>query len=249
MRTIVKGQADPALAQQHQSPPQNWKKAKRRWENFQQRHKHATRDICLKEQYYLCGYSEVDPKNHAPIGDNAGKAVSYDLGVHLEHIQPKKVVPQKIFDHNNIIVCAIDDYKKRGLPKAEVFGGHAKGNWHSPHFINPLMPSCRDYFFFDAGTGKISPSKKLSQQDHDKAELTICRLNLNSPVLMLWRKTWLVPLEQSINALLSDRSALQKFCAKRLLPDNGKLSPFHSAQRQLFGSLGKNICMQHSPPL
>ena len=254
MRTIVKGQADPALAQQHQSPPQTSEDATIAWNYF--RNKKETRGKCLVEQYYLCGYSEIALENHIPILDDRGQQVRRNLGVHLEHVQPKNIYPCRTFDHKNLIVCAIDQVGtdetiSSGLSKEEAFGGHAKGNWYSQDFISPFVSNCRDYFFFDAGTGKVSPSKKLSQQDRDKTELTICRLNLNSPVLMLWRRTWLAPLNKEINEFLklNDISGLQKFCAKRLLPDNGKLSSFHSAQRLLFGSMGVNVCAQHNPPL
>ena len=234
MRYISKGSANAALLRQ--PPPQTSARAKERWNGFQQRHKKATRRKCLTEQYHLCGYSESELKD-------------LDWGMHLDHIEPKSRNPQRTFDHNNLIVCAIDDAKVRRLSKEEVFGGHAKGSWYSDDFIHPLMKDCRDYFFFEIASGKVIPNMKLSRRERARARLTICKLNLNSPVLRQRRKTWLKSLESEIVNLRNNNKALQNFCNAQLLPRNGRLSSFHSARRQLFGPMGEHICQQHNPPL
>lgn len=247
MRAILKGAGSRKL--NAKLAPVSASDATRAWNNFRSRGKLATQLICLSEQFYLCGYSEIDLANHTPILGADGTEIARSLGIHLEHVEPKSSNPGRTFDHSNLIACAIDDASARGLLRLEVFGGHAKLRWHSQYFISPLMPNCRDYFFFESSTGKVVPRKNMVRRDQAKARLTIYKLNLNSPVLMLWRKTWLMETESIINSLLDNPDALRHFCSNELLPLNGRLRPFHSAQRQLFGRLGEEICMQHSPPL
>ena len=79
--------------------------------------------------------------------------------------------------------------------------------------------------------------------------MTIEKLNLNAPVLVVWRKTWLQQAEVIIDELLDDPVAMHDFAEAELLPVNGRLRPFHSGQRALFGSVGEQVCAQHVPPL
>jgi len=248
MRYIHKAAADWHLAQRHQHPPTSAAEATAAWDNFR-RHKSATAAYCLAEQYDLCGYSEIDLINQTPIFAANSEEMTQNLGIHLEHVEPKSRNPARTFDHQNLIACAIDDVKARGLVREEVFGGHAKQSWYHPDFIHPLLANCRDYFFYEASTGKVKPKMALPRRERAKARLAIYKLNLNSPVLVLWRKTWLEQADQLINELQDDREALQQFAQAELLPVCGHLRPFHSAQRQLFGNLGAQICQQNNPPL
>ena len=250
MRYIHKGNADSALVLRHKNPPTTEAEATVAWRNFRGKRKDKTRDRCLTEQFYLCGYSEIDLTNKIPVVDNTGQDLSQDLGRHLEHIEPKSVNPARTFDHQNLIVCAIDDVKFRNLVKSDVFGGHAKLKWyHSQGLIHPLLPGCRNYFFYEVTTGRVKPRLGMPRREQAKARLTIYKLNLNAPALMLWRRTWLQQAEQIIMKLINDTDALQQFAQAELLPTNNRLRPFHSAQRQLFGRLGEQVCQQNNPPL
>lgn len=240
MRHIIKGHAPSVLSRQQ--PPQNSRRASERWAGYQQKHKNQIKNQCLDEQYHLCGYSELELT--PPIS-----CQFRDLGVHLEHIKPKHSFPSQTFNYNNLIACAIDDAKARNLVMKDVFGGHAKGSWYSEDFIDPLNSNCRDFFFYDMSSGKIVPNISKSRRDQGRARLTIHKLNLNSSVLIQFRKAWLIPLEKQIKGLLGDPTNLEKFCKKRMLPDQGRLKPFHSAMRQLFGKVGQTVCKQQNPPL
>ena len=78
------------------------------WRNFQ--HLEATVDACLGEQFGLCAFSEV------VLDDN-------DLGMHLDHIEPKSLNPARTFDHTNLLLCAISSERLQYLPRSDVFGG------------------------------------------------------------------------------------------------------------------------------
>lgn len=249
MRTIRKGAAPRPLAQRHQNPPTTENQAQAAWKNFRGQSRQSVVQQCLQEQYGLCGYSEIDLYNQSPILSSENELLSRDLGLHLEHIEPKSLNPQRTFDHNNLLASAIDDAKARDITSSDVFGGHAKLNWfNSSLLVHPLLPNCRDYFHYES-SGRVVPVITLSDQDKARAETTINKLNLNAPVLVLWRKTWLQQAEELIEQLLDDDEALRHFAQSELLPTNGRLRPFHSALRQLFGALGEEICRQYNPAL
>ncbi|MBT7308435.1 MAG: TIGR02646 family protein [Gammaproteobacteria bacterium] len=243
MRAITKGAAHYQLQQRHQNPPTTAEEATAAWGNF--RGKAETRKRCIEEQYGLCGYSEVSLEGNASQVQGGDRP----LGIHLEHVEPKSRNPARTFEHANLIACAIDNVKARGLGEGDIFGGHAKQSWYHPQdFIHPLLLGCRDYFHYQS-SGRVVPTAGLMPGDRAKAELTIDNLNLNAPVLVVWRKTWLQQAEVIINELLDDPDALLHFAELELLPVNGRLRPFHSAQRALFGRVGEQVCAQHQPPL
>ena len=249
MRAITKGSAHLQLQQRHQNPPTTAAGATAAWDGFRGNRKTETRKRCIEEQYGLCGYSEVSLEGDSHIINEQGQRVDRSLGVHLEHVEPKSRNPARTFEHANLIACAIDDVKARGLVQGDVFGGHAKGSWFDPQgFIHPLQPGCRDYFHYQS-SGRVVPRSGLIPGDRAKADVTIEKLNLNAPVLVVWRKTWLQQAEVIIDELLDDPVALHDFAEAELLPVNGRLRPFHSGQRALFGSVGEQVCAQHQPPL
>jgi len=239
VRFITKTLPDRFLVQRNQTPPTTQTEATNAWGNFRQS-KH-TRDKCIQEQFGLCGYSEVDLSNDTPILDLASEEISRCLGTHLEHVEPKSRNPQRTFDHNNLIASVIDDIKYRGLVKADVFGGHAKLKWYNEDsFIHPLLHNCRDYFHYET-TGLIVPKLGFSRRERAKVRLTIYKLNLNAPLLIVWRRNWLSQMDLLINELLGHADALKSLAELELLPSNQKLRPFHSGQRQLFGTLGRQV--------
>lgn len=239
MRHINKGKAHRTLEQRNQNPPTNAHQASTAWRNFRRK---ETRENCLQEQYGLCGYSEINLINTTQITDpQSGKQISRDLGIHLEHIEPKSAAPAKTFNHDNLIACAIDNTKARQLVNQDIFGGHAKLKWFHPDaLIHPLKLNCRDYFHYEA-SGKITPKVGLPRRERAKARLTIYKLNLNAAILVNWRKVWLTQTDNIIAELANDIEALQHFAQIELLPINGLLRPFHSAQRQLLGKVGEQI--------
>lgn len=237
MRHIIKGPAASSLVRKHESPPQTEEEAARAWGHFRSWKKQETKSRCLGEQYYLCGYSEVDLSAEA-------LARGQEIGMHLEHVEPKSKNPQRTFDHTNLIVSGIDDSKTRKLVKEDVFGGHAKLKWYDDNlFISPLHVDCSRYFHYES-TGKVIPKINLSAPEKEQAQTTIDKLNLNAPVLVNWRSVWLKELEFEMSKLLDDSGALRLFAQTELLPINGRLRPFHSAQRQMFDAFGEAVIQE-----
>jgi uncharacterized protein (TIGR02646 family) len=232
MRAISKQNGDRWLSRRHATPPTTANQATKAWSNFRREGK--TREICLSEQFGLCAYSET-------VLDKT------DLGMHLDHVEPKSRNPGRTFDHGNLVLSAIDDIKSRQLVRHDVFGGHFRLNRYSNNgFIHPLHPDSRRFFHY-ASDGIVSPALKLSASDARKARYTIAILNLNAPILVSRRRHWLEELEREIDKLLDSIDALERFADVELCPTNGQLRPFHSAVRERFGRLGDRILGNHCP--
>jgi len=144
MRAITKGSAHYQLEQRHQNPPTTAAGATAAWGNF--RGKAETRKRCMDEQYGLCGYSEVSLEGISHIINEQGQRVDRSLGVHLEHVEPKSRNPARTFEHANLIACAIDDVKARGLTGMDTFGGHAKLGWYHTLMASSIL------YCLDVGT-------------------------------------------------------------------------------------------------
>lgn len=204
------------------------------WHNFIHSRIDGTNDACWHEQFGVCAYSEI-------VLDDQ------DLGMHIDHIEPKSLNPSRTFEHANLLLSAISDKKLQGMPKHEVFGGHFRGNRYSPTgFINPLWLDSRRFFHY-ASNGEVEPALKLSASDARKARYTIALLNLNAPVLVTRRRTWLQALEEEIAKLLDAPDALRQFADLELCETNGRLRPFHSAARVRFGGMGEAVMAQRCP--
>lgn len=230
MKFIKKGDAEDSLLKQ--PTPKSYRKAKEAWARFKKKtvKRDATLNRCLSEQFHICAYSEV-------------KLEKETLGYHIDHVVPRKVKPELTFDHNNLVVSAIDDAYVRNVISEEVFGGHSKGGWYlEKAFIHPLKANCSNYFKYDASSGLASPNDKLPRREQVKACLTIRKLNLNSDYLVPQRKNVLRSLNKEIlNFLKNNPNELENFARKKLLPKNGHLDPFFSAKKQLFGRIGERV--------
>lgn len=234
MRPVRKTPADAGIAIRHTNPPSTSKEARDAWNGFYGQNKHQTKARCLEEQLGLCAYSEI------PLSDS-------ELGMHLDHIEPRSVNPGRTFDHSNLLLSAIDDAKTRSLAKQDVFGGHYRGNKYSATgFIHPLQPNCRDYFHY-AASGKIMPNVSLPRREQAKARLTIYLLNLNAPLLIGRRQHWINELNRQIDSLLDSPEALDHFAKGYLCPEHGRLQQFLSASCEQFGTLGDRVIAAHCP--
>jgi uncharacterized protein (TIGR02646 family) len=232
MRTVAKRGGDRWLNRRHLNPPATAQQAKEAWGHF--RRKDKTRDICLSEQHGLCAYSET-------VLDDT------DLGMHLDHVEPKSKNPARTFDHHNLLLSAIDDAKVRHLARQDVFGGHFRGNFYSKTgFIHPLNPDSRRFFHYTS-VGTVEPAPGLSASDARKARYTIAVLNLNAPLLVNRRQHWLEELEREIDNLLNHPEALAHFAEAELCPTNGRLRPFHSAVRERFSGMGEKVLASRCP--
>lgn len=235
MRSVVKGAPDPALEArrlQHLAEIAAGTAQNQVWKQFNARA--ATRSLCMHEQFGLCAYSEV-------------KLDAADLGMHLDHVQPRSTARHLTFDHANLLLSAIDDIGKRKLAKADVFGGHARGNRYSAAgFIRPLMADCRRYFQY-SNTGDIEPHVSLNASEFRRARYSIQVMNLNAPILVNRRRIALELLEDEVDKLLNNPLALERFAQEQLCPGNGLLPAFHSGARERFGTLADTVTGTHCP--
>ncbi|WCG91888.1 TIGR02646 family protein [Proteus terrae] len=241
MRHIIKGKANYYLSQKNKNKPNTKEEARIAWKRFN--YKEATVKACLIEQFGLCCYSEICLNNHFHIMGDDGVTVNCDYGYHLEHIEPKSLVPQRTFDHNNLAVSAISSDNLKYLNRKDVFGGHIKlSRYNRTSFISPLMENSQDYFHYEI-SGKIVPKETLkNRREKAKARLTIYLLNLNAPVLVEWRRVWVSALSKIIVDNNNDLNVIKQIAELELSPIGNSLRPFHTAQRQLFGKIGDAIC-------
>lgn len=242
MRHITKGNADYFLDERNKSKPSSAEEATTAWSRFD--YKQNTVRVCLIEQFSLCCYSEVSLNERFPILGEQGMVVSSYYGYHLEHVEPKSSAPQKTFEHSNLMVSAISSEGLKSLDKKDVFGGHAKLKMFSnTSFINPLMLNSQDYFHYEI-SGKVVPKASINnRREKAKARLTIYMLNLNSPVLVQWRRIWITEMSNLIDE--HDLEAIGQMADLELSPIGNALRPFHTAQKQLFGKIGEQVCKRY----
>ena len=237
MRRIIKKQIPFELKKELKKPaPSTDKDADNRWGRFRKNaQKEVTKSFLLKEQWWLCAYTEL-------------ALDSFSHGCHIEHIEPKKHNPARTFDYHNLIVSALDSESLSNLPTHDRFGGHAKLDRYDPNlFISPLMPDSNRYFEY-LSNGKVEPSQSLSPEDRIRAAYTINLLNLNAPFLVNSRRQWLMVIEDEIDRLIDNESALRLLAECELCDTEGKLRSFHTAVKARFGRLGTqvmtNACVQ-----
>ncbi len=235
MRSITKtNRGGLYLQQSHNNPPTTKEQATSSWRNF--RHKANITNSLVREQYALCAYSEIRPDK-------------YDLGTHIEHLEPKSQNPQRTFDYSNLVLSALssEDLKNRG--QNDVFGGHAKQSGYDANlFVSCLQANCASYFVY-LSNGLVEPSHDLNSHDHQKAQYTINLLNLNSPYLVTQRKNWLNELDQLIDEYIKQGWSLLDLASIDLIPANNELSQFFTATRQRFANVAEQVLRQHAPGL
>lgn len=229
MRSITKGTGRYQLSNRHTAHLKELAAgiaSPKAWKNFHG--KQGTKVACLSEQYSLCAWSEI----RLDVGA---------WGMHLDHVEPKSIAPQRTFDHSNLVLSAFSSQMLANMKKDDIFGGHFRKNRYSKSgFITPLTTNCRRYFHY-ASDGTVAPALGLSDSERRKARYTIAILNLNSPLLVNRRRRWLQELEEAIDMLLNNAPALEQFADQELCLTGNRLRPFHSAVRERFGGLGGRV--------
>jgi len=147
MRYITKtGNGGYHLNHANNDPPKTSMQAVSRWSRFA--YKTELTNLLETEQYGLCAYSELRP-------DQSG------LRQHIEHVQPKSAYPQRTFDYQNLVLCALSHSDLSGRAKEDVFGGHAKLNdYDANQFISCLDANCSHYFRY-LSDGRVVPNNHL----------------------------------------------------------------------------------------
>lgn len=244
MKHIAKQGAGPQKLQQaHANPPQTAEQATSRWHSYGHKQVLLTEHL-LPEQFGLCGYTEVD-------------AEALGLGFHIEHVENKRQIPARTFDHYNLIASAFSSQEGLPLAKAqnwEVFGGHTSGKQGHPTpvdmtlLVSPLLPDCARFFAY-LSNGTVEPQLNLSTQDSARARYTIDILNLNSPFLVSLRQEWWEELDALYQEHLPRDWSIDHLASVDLLPRNQRLSPFFTLTRQFFGPVAERLLMQQAPQL
>ena len=232
MRHIHKNRIDVGLQrEQEKGVPLTALEAEKRWRRYRRYdRKEMTRLLLLEEQWWLCAYTEL-------------ALYDFRYGCHIEHIEPKSQNPACTFDYQNVVVSALDSDSLARFSKADRFGGHFKGNDYDPDmFISPLMSDSHRYFEY-LSSGRVEPAQNLSVEDRSRANYTINLLNLNAPFLVNSRRRWLIEIEDEIERLLEDDSALKHLAECELCDTGGKLREFHSAAKARFGRLGDRVML------
>lgn len=231
------------LTQANENPPQNHQNATSRWGSFG--HKPQLLKLLIEEQYSLCCYSEV-------------RADELILGYHIEHIENKKLNPQRTFDALNLAASAISDINITKLSSSPsptglqaTFGGHALGKQKSvdvAQFISPHDEGCFRFFTY-LSDGRIMPSHDLTPQERERATYTIELLNLNSPFLVVERKNWWEELDELCEDHNDEHSDILFLIKIYLVPCQGKAYPFFSLARSYFGNLSEKVLAEFAPEL
>nr|WP_319396651.1 hypothetical protein [uncultured Desulfobacter sp.] len=98
-------------------------------------------------------------------------------------------------------------------------------------FISPLMPDSHHCFAY-LSRGRVEPTQNFSVEDRSRANYTIDLLNLNAPFLVNSRRRWLIEIENEIERLLDDDSALRQLAECERCDTGGKLRGFHSTAKK-----------------
>lgn len=238
MRYIRKqGEGTYALSNANESPPQTEHDATTRWKSFGSRNRQLLSEQLLREQYFLCCYSEI--RLDLP-----------ELGYHIEHIENKSQHPQRTFDYQNLAVCALDTGK---LPTGEeAFGGHAQkkqGSVDMDRFIHCQRHDCSRFFAY-VSDGRIVPRLDLNEQETALALYTIDLLNLNCGFLTVERKKHWEELDDLFFEHNQKSWDLEQLLQLDLVPTHQhKLNAFFSLTRQFFGPAAENVLEQYAPDL
>lgn len=225
------------LNQANVNPPQSKEQATSRWKSYS--HKNNLLETLLKEQFFLCCYSEI-------------RADLMSLGYHIEHVEPKSLNPQRTFDYQNLAASALDsenDLRSFNTLEQEVFAGHAKlDKYNANLFISCHQTGCARFFAY-LSDGRIVPTLNLNSVDTAKADYTINTLNLNSPYLIVLRQQWWKELDALFQQHQQDNWSIEHLAAVDLVPINNKLSPFFSLTRQFFDAVAENVLRHQAPQL
>lgn len=220
MRFIEKkSYAGYGLEKAHENSPQTAQQARSRWHSFA--YKSDLSHVLKQEQYGLCAYSEL-------------KTEAQGLGTHIEHIEPKSLNPQRTFDYNNLVLCALSHEDLATQPDSAIFGGHAKqSDYDETLFVSCLQSDCSRYFVY-LSTGYVIAAESLSENEKQQANYTINLLNLNCAYLVNLRKRWIDEVDTLIDEHIEKGYSLDDLAAIYLQPTSGSLDPFFSATCQRF---------------
>lgn len=138
------------------------------WDDLHKNHRELyvrMRQQAEEEQHGECAYT--------------GLLVSERNG-HLDHFRKRALYPQLMFEWDNIFLAV-----KCGKYGADHKDHIINGNNHTAMYARLLMPLTEEVerYFYYANDGSIQPSPDLSDDDRERAQLTIDTFNLNEATL------------------------------------------------------------------
>lgn len=227
MRHITKPATSAGVAVlKNKAAPKTPDEAEKSWRKFKKTK--ALMNILLKEQFFLCCYSEL-------------RADKLGIGHHIEHIKPKSKFCADTFNYTNLAASALasdPDLKTFGKKKThESFGGHFKDDNYDERFVSCHQPDSARFFVYDKN-GNINPANNLTDADKERAEYTINVLNLRCAYLTNARKEWWSQLERTLSA--TQPNEIKKLIASYFTPVDDKIDEFFSVTRQFFGTAAES---------
>lgn len=195
MRHITRGATPQPLQRLHDLTNDDWQPS---WDDLADDgpRRRVVHGALLAEQGGLCCYCE------SPAAQGTRTP-----GWHIEHLHPRSRFPDRVLDHDNLVVSCGGRQTPRlhaqelPPPDREAFCGHRKGDWFDAElFVSPTDPRCECAFVFHSN-GKVSPREDSGFAP--AARETLRRLNLDARRLRRARRDTLAALD----AVLMDDAA------------------------------------------
>lgn len=231
------------------------------WERFRQDARDAyweLRDKLVKLQHGICGYCEIRLHSEAGFAD-----------LQVEHITPQsnpEYGPAQALNYKNLIASCLggsgyslfgpeaQQDPARYLPDVSdnLSCGQAKGDWHSPDFVDPRnLPALPSLL-------RVLPTGIIMADDDacDAAGIAVCRLQktiailgLNVERLRIAREQLLLHLHELYDFYGDNLDAMELAAREHLLPDDaGDLPGFFTTARSYFGELAELILAEPPQP-
>ena len=181
--------------------------------------KHALHNHLWREQQGLCVYCQQ------LIPEKTAKQSSTQIRSHIEHIRPRSVYPNRMFDYDNLSISCEGFDCTATTPQKKEFCEHRKADEYDENqFLNPIeQPEIADYFEYDI-EGRIFANHLRSNIDQQKANYMIKILALDHRELNRLR-------ESSYSQLIQENDS----DIKELLNPNYPLLPaFYTMLNFLF---------------
>jgi len=189
------------------------------WSELPTEVKHTLHSHLWREQQGLCVYCQQ------AIPEKAAKQSSTQIRSHIEHIRPRSVYPDRMFDYDNLSISCEGFDCTAATPQKKKFCEHRKADEYDENqFLNPIeQQEIANYFEYDI-EGRIFANHLRSNTDQQKANYMIKILALDHKELNRLR-------ESSYSQLIQENNSDIK---ELLNPDVPLLPAFYPMLNFLF---------------
>jgi len=189
------------------------------WSELPTEVKHTLHSHLWREQQGLCVYCQQ------AIPEKAAKQRSTQIRSHIEHIRPRSVYPDRMFDYDNLSISCEGFDCTAATPQKKKFCEHRKADEYDENqFLNPIeQQEIANYFEYDI-EGRIFANHLRSNTDQQKANYMIKILALDHKELNRLR-------ESSYSQLIQENNSDIK---ELLNPDVPLLPAFYPMLNFLF---------------